>query len=86
MDPENNGVKVCSICYQNLQIGENLIKIPGCEHVFHSKCILQWVKIKVNCPYCRANIRKAMVLDAFENYKKPCENNNDKVRIELGSK
>ena len=74
LDPENNEltnlVKVCSICYQNIQIGEKLIRIPGCEHVFHSNCILKWVKIKVTCPYCRTNIRKALLLDTWGNIKK----------------
>ena len=27
--------------------------LPKCRHVFHSKCIDPWLKIKATCPYDR---------------------------------
>jgi len=46
----------CSICtcYAKKQVCE-----LECGHVFHTKCIMEWVKIKGNnatCPNCRKNI------------------------------
>ena len=48
--------KVCSICDCDLQTGEQ-VNILECTHVFHCECIGAWLKVKANCPNCRANIR-----------------------------
>jgi hypothetical protein len=43
----------CSICYEDLT--NNEVKI-GCGHMFHNKCLIQWIITKNTCPICRYNI------------------------------
>ena len=46
----------CSICYENLS--KDTIKIEGCNHIFHSKCIHKWINNNEypSCPLCRCQI------------------------------
>ena len=46
-------IVACHICLDPL-ITER-IKLPGCSHVFHHKCIVAWLRNCVNndCPLCR---------------------------------
>ena len=32
-----------------------LMKTP-CNHKFHVKCLQEWMKIKLECPFCRQSI------------------------------
>ena len=41
----------CSICYEDIE--EKDKKILNCGHIFHNKCINNWIKINPICPYCR---------------------------------
>lgn len=51
----------CSICYSNLSecddsnIKKTICKLP-CDHCFHSKCIITWLKEHNSCPICRKEI------------------------------
>ena len=47
--------KDCSICLTKFQINEEIRRLP-CLHIFHKKCIDQWLSNKRNCPYCRFEI------------------------------
>lgn len=48
------GMKVeesCSICLEALSVSAT---VPlQCQHVFHEKCIKDWLKRQSNCPNCR---------------------------------
>jgi hypothetical protein len=52
---------VCSICCEDFKLGVRGVELPECEHRFCEMCIDEWVKIKVQCPYCRNNVRLAMI-------------------------
>ncbi|XP_074293365.1 RING-H2 finger protein ATL70-like [Silene latifolia] len=44
----------CSICLKDGFEDEELCKVlPGCDHVFHSECIDEWLKKSQSCPVCR---------------------------------
>ncbi len=49
--------KTCSICIEeciiNEDINNKLVCMKNCKHVFHEKCIKEWVKTKSTCPLCR---------------------------------
>lgn len=53
---ENNSEK-CIICLETLEISE-VCKMKNCIHIFHKKCIKNWLNIKHNCPTCRTSIIK----------------------------
>jgi Ring finger domain len=36
---------------------EELIQLP-CQHLFHTQCITDWLKLKCICPMCRMDVGK----------------------------
>ena len=46
----------CSICLDVFTNKNKAVKINGCGHKFHQKCLVKWLQIKPICPYCRDNI------------------------------
>ena len=44
--------KTCNVCLENYKEGDISIKLD-CEHYFHDKCIIQWLKMRNTCPVCR---------------------------------
>ncbi|TNV74144.1 hypothetical protein FGO68_gene14908 [Halteria grandinella] len=53
----------CCICFEDFDGGAEVRETP-CKHLFHSPCLMQWVKQKLetthdlqaDCPYCRQNL------------------------------
>ena len=48
--------KQCLICLEKFRKGEESIILP-CIHLFHSNCILKWMKFKDFCPLCKKIIK-----------------------------
>ena len=46
-EPQN-----CAICIDKLKGGQ-MVKSLACTHKFHSKCINDWLKVKLKCPLCK---------------------------------
>jgi hypothetical protein len=44
----------CNIC---LDVVINPIIEPSCQQAFCSKCILQWLNVKLSCPLCRSSVK-----------------------------
>lgn len=42
----------CVVCQENFQNEDKFIRIP-CNHMYHSDCILPWLKQHNTCPTCR---------------------------------
>nr|XP_039257241.1 E3 ubiquitin-protein ligase RNF126-B-like [Styela clava] len=47
--------KDCSVCMESFVKDDKAKRLP-CEHMFHIKCIDQWLKLHNTCPICRTNI------------------------------
>lgn len=67
LSTENNNKKVkkkirktCS-CFKkdNFNLNE-IVMITPCNHVYHIDCLQDWMKIKPNCPVCRADLPKVV--------------------------
>lgn len=45
----------CNICLEEYMVGEDIgwSKNDSCHHVFHKKCILEWLVQHQDCPICR---------------------------------
>ena len=48
--------KKCCVCLETIKQNDNTIYYP-CFHLFHKKCILEWLKIKTVCPICKFDIK-----------------------------
>lgn len=57
---QGEGEESCSICFEALVKKEKTLELPECHHVFHSHCVLQWVRRNAVCPYCRNSISQAL--------------------------
>jgi len=42
----------CSVCLSEIEMGAETLLIP-CGHMYHSNCILDWLKQSNTCPVCR---------------------------------
>ncbi|EAS03055.1 tetratricopeptide repeat protein (macronuclear) [Tetrahymena thermophila SB210] len=43
---------ICSICLEDIQKNKRVRQL-NCGHIFHIKCIAQWLSLNCKCPYCR---------------------------------
>ena len=54
----NPQLDICSICHNNYNDYDDIRKLKKCVHVYHEKCIRQWI-INYNnktCPICRKKL------------------------------
>ncbi|KAF5182239.1 hypothetical protein FRX31_028173 [Thalictrum thalictroides] len=50
------GMVECTICLHEFELGQQLLEIPSCHHVFHSDCIRPILMQSSTCPVCRTPI------------------------------
>eukprot|EP00929_Paragymnodinium_shiwhaense_P057606 TRINITY_DN28837_c2_g1_i1.p1 TRINITY_DN28837_c2_g1~~TRINITY_DN28837_c2_g1_i1.p1 ORF type:complete len:518 (-),score=111.61 TRINITY_DN28837_c2_g1_i1:386-1939(-) len=48
---------MCVICQSDLEQGDEIDKVKGCGHVFHSCCFEPWLRRSSSCPICRKDVR-----------------------------
>jgi hypothetical protein len=53
----------CTICQDSFQVGEHILRLNYCSHIFHTVCIHQWFTSSVRCPLCRHDIRELPELE-----------------------
>lgn len=56
--PFISGQSQCKLCLRYFQQGEELMKIPICDHIFHIPCLRKWLVDWQKCPTCEQNIIK----------------------------
>ena len=47
----------CTVCFEDYYEGELVSNLP-CQHLFHTSCIMEWLKSNGACPNCRINLNK----------------------------
>lgn len=47
--------KTCAICMEGFE-EEQIIKKLYCSHIFHRKCLKEWMKRNKVCPLCRSDL------------------------------
>ena len=53
--------EVCSICLEGMSSGK-IVKVKGCEHLFHFDCIIVWVTLNLSCPTGRAVVQWSFLM------------------------
>ncbi|KAK7388245.1 hypothetical protein VNO78_23056 [Psophocarpus tetragonolobus] len=51
---ENDGE--CTVCLSGFEEGEQVKKLPRCNHCFHAPCIDMWLYSHFDCPICRTPV------------------------------
>lgn len=46
----------CPICLEDFQIGEQVVRIRVCGHIFKQPGLLRWFQRNNHCPVCRGNV------------------------------
>lgn len=46
--------ELCCVCLQ--PFGDSAKRLPGCRHLFHPKCIDEWLELKKTCPLCVSEV------------------------------
>lgn len=52
---------VCSICKWLIHSKDDLIECPRCNSPFHQNHLLEWIKMKGDCPVCRERLSSSMI-------------------------
>ncbi|KJP89676.1 hypothetical protein AK88_00636 [Plasmodium fragile] len=54
IDPNfETGIPECVICMYDIVLKEKKYCVTPCFHIFHEKCLQQWMDVKLECPTCR---------------------------------
>ena len=54
----SDGTNTCTICQDDMSVGNTIRTLNTCQHTFHISCIDTWFVSNVRCPVCRHDIRE----------------------------
>ena len=56
----------CSICHEDINFSDEEISVLRCGHLFHKRCLQQWLDTDSTCPECRSEVtRNNFVMKIF---------------------
>lgn len=69
----------CSVCMEDFKCRELVRKLP-CQHLYHTDCIVPWLKMHATCPICRKILTNPSSNSeaSSSGYSNPPSSNNDR--------
>lgn len=55
-EQDANSDEPCSICLSEFFEGDEVRKLPGCQHRFHKSCVDLWLLQQAQCPLCKGKV------------------------------
>eukprot|EP00927_Polykrikos_kofoidii_P086430 TRINITY_DN9684_c0_g3_i1.p1 TRINITY_DN9684_c0_g3~~TRINITY_DN9684_c0_g3_i1.p1 ORF type:complete len:454 (+),score=56.09 TRINITY_DN9684_c0_g3_i1:119-1363(+) len=55
----DNDQKQCMVCLTDFSDGMKCRRLP-CAHVFHQRCVDEWLRRCTDCPICKSNVDRAI--------------------------
>jgi len=52
----SNSGEPCSICLSEFIQGDQVRRLPGCNHCFHQSCVDLWLLQQAQCPLCKGKV------------------------------
>lgn len=52
----------CTICLEPIKKDNPTVVLDACGHLFHEGCVVEWLKIKAECPSCRGKVKSTMMI------------------------
>jgi len=59
-DTTKKDFESCAICQEDYE-DDDMISVVACEHIFHTKCVIEWGQYKPECPVCKKEIPSVYV-------------------------
>ena len=50
----------CSVCLDECEQSQRVLKPAECDHCFHEKCLIPWISDHSTCPNCRRETQKIL--------------------------
>lgn len=79
---KNEEEKQCTICLESFVPKDQVLMTP-CDHMFHNKCLVPWVKRHGNCPVCRYKLFERKEIVQAPNYSNYSNSNGNIHEDEL---
>ena len=58
-NPHHINAHRCGICFEDFVQGKDISELScSGRHIFHTECLLRWVKVKTICPLCKEDIKE----------------------------